>query len=874
MLEKSHVVSSQSAAAASVPFLRVFEAQSSLSILLTPALDILAITDALLKETYTKRELVVGQNIFVAYPENPAVPEVSSTANLTEAFRYVFSTGKPHKINFQRYDIPDPSKAGHFLERYWCTHTVPIFDEHGELIYILHESTNITEEVVTRHRLKESIEREKEANATAEQQRLRLKRLFDHAPAALAILEGPDLVFKEINETYQQLFPGRQLLGLPLFEALPELNSRPAGNEIRRVYETGESYQGKEVLVPFARYAGAPEEDIYWSFINQALYDTQGNINGMLLFALDVTDYVTTRLAVESATSALQVLNHELEERVKLRSNELQLAKAEADKQSKRLNDLFMQAPAAICILGGPDMVYELVNPVYEQLFTDRKLLGKPILEALPEIKDHLVYKTFRRVYETGITHEESELLIPFKSRENGELEDRYFRFIQQARYNDQDEVDGIIVFALEVTEQVEARKAVELSEKQLRLVTDSLPVLIGYLDKEERYQFANKAYEQWFPFKAETLLGRNVKEVIGNDAYLSVKGYMGRALAGEAVSFEAHMPYRENFVKYIQTNYVPDLQNGKVQGFYTLVTDVTEQVLTREAIEQSEHKAKAIAEMLATVNDELKLANEALGQYNIQLEKRVEERTSALVDANVLLQKQVKETKKAKESLARSHAQLQALTTHLQHMLEEERKFLARELHDELGQAFTALKIDVTLLLKTLDAGKVEHQYLHEELTSMVQTINKAIVSVREIVKSLRPTVLDNFGLLSEIESQAQDLKKRIGARVEVVTELEYLDLTHEASIEIFRIFQEILTNVARHANATQVSISIDKTDTTYQFAIADNGNGMLYNEQTELNTFGLIGMQERADRIGATLTISSELGSGTNIALEVPMP
>ncbi|MBB6610568.1 PAS domain-containing protein [Pontibacter sp. Tf4] len=853
-------------------FARVFEAQTSLSLLLAPDLEVIGVTDSLLQETYTRRENVVGKNVFVAFPENPAAPEASPIKNLKKAFDIVFETGKPHKLPQQRYDIPDPELPGSFLERYWSTHTVPILDEQGVMISILHETTNITAEVKAKHQLNESIEREQKAIAVAEQQRLRLKRLFDHAPAALAIVEGPDLVYKEINETYQQLFPGRQLLGLPMFEALPELSTRPSGEALRNVYKTGESYKGKEFLLPFARYAGASEEDIYWNFINQALYDTEGNVNGILLFALDVTDFILARQNVEEKSSALRKLNLELEERVNIRSRELQQAKAEADKHSRRMYDLFMQAPAAICILNGPDMVYELVNPVYEQLFTDRKLLGKPILEALPEIKEHRVYETFKRVYETGETHKEAELLIPFKRAEDGEMEDRYFRFIQQARYNEQEQVDGIIVFALEVTEQVNARKAVELSEAQLRLVTDSLPVLIGYLDKEEKYRFTNKAYESWFPFKAESLLGRKVRDVIGEDAYQNVKVFIEQALAGVAVSFEARMPYRDNFVKYIQTNYVPDVQDGEVQGFYTLVTDVTEQVLAREALEQSELKAKSIAEMLAVANDDLKLANETLGIYNSELEKRVEERTSALKNTNTLLQKQIKENIKAEESLFKSHAQLQALTKHLQQLREEERKFLARELHDELGQAFTALKIDVALSLKKLDTGTIEHSHLHQELSSMLRTINRSITSVREIVKSLRPSVLDNFGLLSEVESQAQDLKKRIGATVEVITELEYLELTQEVSIEVFRIIQEIMTNIARHAEASHVYIKIAEKQNAFHFTITDNGKGMLLNGQPEVSTFGLIGMQERADRIGAKLSISSKIRRGTTIELEVP--
>jgi signal transduction histidine kinase len=134
-----------------------------------------------------------------------------------------------------------------------------------------------------------------------------------------------------------------------------------------------------------------------------------------------------------------------------------------------------MQAPAAICILDGPDLVYELVNPDYRQLFPGRQLLGRRIVEALPEIADHAVYATFRHVYQTGITHAEHGLLIPLARPEDGTMEDRYFNYIQQARYNEAGNIDGVLVFAFEVTQQVMARKQAERSEQQAQALAGEL---------------------------------------------------------------------------------------------------------------------------------------------------------------------------------------------------------------------------------------------------------------------------------------------------------------------------------------------------------------------------------------------------------------
>ncbi|QKG51400.1 sensor histidine kinase [Hymenobacter sp. BRD67] len=145
------------------------------------------------------------------------------------------------------------------------------------------------------------------------------------------------------------------------------------------------------------------------------------------------------------------------------------LARQEREAQREQLYALFRQAPAAICILGGDDLVFELVNPGYQDLFPNRELLGRPILDALPEIAGHAVYQGFRDVYDTGVTREEKALLIPLARLGDGELEDRYFNYIQQARRDVHGRIDGVLVFAFEVTEQVQARQHAQAMAAELR---------------------------------------------------------------------------------------------------------------------------------------------------------------------------------------------------------------------------------------------------------------------------------------------------------------------------------------------------------------------------------------------------------------------
>jgi PAS domain S-box-containing protein len=283
-----------------------------------------------------------------------------------------------------------------------------------------------------------------------------------------------------------------------------------------------------------------------------------------------------------------------------------------------------MEAPAPIVILDGPDLVLELVNPAYQRIFPGRNLRGKPLLAALPEVEGTDIYDIIRQVYATGETFVAQEWPLRLARLAGNPLENIYFTFTYQARRNGQGQVDGLLMFAYEVSDQVNARRAIEANARQLRLITDALPVLIGYIDKEEKYRFANRAYEPWFGRKPEELLGLTLREVLGEKAYASVQGHVAQALRGEPGDFEARMPYREDFVRYIRTSYVPDVQAGQTVGFYALVSDVTDQVEARQQVEQREQEAQALAGKLAAANADLVLANEQLKRTNTDLDNFV----------------------------------------------------------------------------------------------------------------------------------------------------------------------------------------------------------------------------------------------------------
>ena len=228
------------------------------------------------------------------------------------------------------------------------------------------------------------------------------------------------------------------------------------------------------------------------------------------------------------------------------------------------------------------------------------------------------------------------------------------------------------------------------------------------------------------------------------------------------------------------------------------------------------------------------------------------------------------RECKRAEEELRRSREQLRALTGHLQSVKEEERVKIAREVHDDLGQSLTALKLDLAWLKGRLAR---DQRALHDKAETMMELIDSTIQTVRRIAAELRPAVLDDLGLAAAIEWQAQDFQNRTGIRCEVRKTLNDIQLDCDLSTAFFRIFQETLTNVARHAKATDAEISLEEKQNSLILDIKDNGRGITEEEVHGLNSLGILGMRERALLLGGELRISGAPGKGTTVTVRIPL-
>jgi PAS domain S-box-containing protein len=235
-----------------------------------------------------------------------------------------------------------------------------------------------------------------------------------------------------------------------------------------------------------------------------------------------------------------------------------------------------------------------------------------------------------------------------------------------------------------------------------------------------------------------------------------------------------------------------------------------------------------------------------------------------------------ITDRRRADEQLRASREQMRALSAHLQFIREEERTRIAREVHDELGQVLTALKMDLSLLNhKLLESSAIlPRRILYEEIKSMSKKVDATIKSVRKIVTELRPEVLDHLGLRSAIEWQAQEFQARSGIECKLDPNVETVEVgDRDSETAIFRILQEALTNVARHSGANHVDIFLTRLNGELILEVKDNGRGLTDDDLSKTRSFGLLGMRERALFLGGDVEVTGFPGKGTTVKVRVPL-
>jgi PAS domain S-box-containing protein len=397
-----------------------------------------------------------------------------------------------------------------------------------------------------------------------------------------------------------------------------------------------------------------------------------------------------------------------------------------------------------------------------------------------------------------------------------------------------------------DVTDRIHAERTLRESEERFRLLVEGVQeYAIFQLDPDGNVVSWNAG--------AQRLKGYSSTEIIGHHFSIfypqedQMRGRPREILARAARQGQTEdegWRIRKDGSRFWANVVITALReaNGNLLGFAKLTRDTTESRERAEALT----KAKEL------------------------LEVRVEQRTAVLTRLNNEMRTEIADRQHAEEELRKSRDQLRALAARLQSVREEERAYIAREIHDELGQACTAIKMDLALINRRLTKRQTK---LQAKVESSIQLLDSTIVTLRRIASELRPRTLDDLGLPAALEAHAQEFESRTGIHCSLTLPPEPLTLDTDRSTTIFRIFQESLTNVARHAHATRVEARLQREKDRIVFEVFDNGTGFDPEVAKAGKSLGLVGMQERALLLNGDFKAEGVPGSGTTMRLTIPL-
>ena len=409
---------------------------------------------------------------------------------------------------------------------------------------------------------------------------------------------------------------------------------------------------------------------------------------------------------------------------------------------------------------------------------------------------------------------------------------------------NQQRKVVGVVAVTSDITQRKRLQDAQKVSEVRYRRLFETAKDGILILDADTgRITDVNPHLQDLLGFSRAELLGKMLWEI--------------GPFKDIAASRSAFRKLQRN--EYIRYDNLPLESKGRRRKHVEFISNVYQ-----------ENGTKVIQCNIRDITPRYQI-EEALAKASRELEKRVEERTAELLKANKLLKKMLDEGKLAEERIRQSRERLRNLTRRLQSVIEEERMRISREIHDELGQSLTALKMELSSIRRSLATDGLAEQSANIHETE--RTVIRIIRTVQKIATDLRPGILDELGVAAAIEWVTKNFQKRTGISCRVSIRGEEKITSTARATAVFRIVQESLTNVMRHASASQVDVNLERTDDALIVEVRDNGIGIREERIFDAKSLGLTGIRERVLLLGGEAVISGKPGEGTLVRVTLPI-
>ncbi|MCE1188392.1 MAG: PAS domain S-box protein [Ignavibacteria bacterium] len=485
-----------------------------------------------------------------------------------------------------------------------------------------------------------------------------------------------------------------------------------------------------------------------------------------------------------------------------------------------------------------------------------------------------------------------------------------------------------------DITEKKLSEREKQESEEKYRLIVENSSDLVVKFDAGGRLLYISPSYCRTFGKTEQELLGTRFLPGLFDGEQQEFQSLLKRLLFPPyKCYFEQQVELPEGNIWIAWNHSVLFDNSGAIDSIIGLGRDITERKITEQALYESEVKFRSMVEnspigifllngqgALSYINDAaLQLADISLndikegtwvaslhpedrddiismGLNALQQKKSFhcsgrcirkdssvvwwDASTSLIISDGVIrghvgFIANLTERVVAEEEVVYSREQLKLLAAHLISIREEERAAVARELHDELGQLLTSIKMNVTLLSKEVNKYEITaaYQYILDELQYISGTIDKSVKGLRKVITDLRPQVLENLGLLAAMDWQLQDFKKASCIPYDFNCAIDEISLDKSVEVTVFRIFQEALTNVIRHSKATFLKVKVEVNDDQLVVSIADNGIGLNPDTVDRRKSFGIMGMHERLSILGGNMKIHSAPKDGTSLIITIPM-
>ncbi|WP_374165326.1 ATP-binding protein [Arcticibacter sp. MXS-1] len=517
---------------------------------LAPDFSILTASAMFLKTTGTSLQAIQGKSILTAFPTGPAENPERGDVMLGTSLTKVLVTRMADEMPIVRYDLPDPGRANERRPRYWSTTNTPVPDENGNVSFIIHAITEVTEKVLAEkallenkeelsdayHQLQtanesllltqgqlqkmnadleERVEQRtiewRKAQQSSEKQQQRLTALLDHLPAGLAILEGRNMVLELVNEGMLKLWDrDASIIGKELLDFMPEIREQVFPKILGEVFTSGKSHFDQDA--PVQLVINGQLQTVYMDYSYTPLRNAGGEVDSILVLAEDVSARTLSRQREQELMEEIAATNEELsaanaelasanEEMLNVQRN-LEQALKDLENAQSHFREMVQQAPVAIGVLTSREMIVDTANNAMLKLWGKTSdILGKPLAAALPELEGQPFQKILDDVYTSGQTYygnEQKALLV-----HNGELVEYYFNFIYQPRKDKAGNTESIIIVAVDVNEQVRSRIALERAEELLRFSIEAANVGTWYMELPHKKLVASARMKELFGLQA-----------------------------------------------------------------------------------------------------------------------------------------------------------------------------------------------------------------------------------------------------------------------------------------------------------------------------------------------------------------------------------